>query len=610
MAGSTKRLAIYVALTAAALACDAGTGPGGNPEPELTGLSPDSVELGSLAPPLTVSGTGFLASSRIVVGGNPRPTSYINSTTLRTLLTDADAAIPGSLLVMVVSDTPGGGTSQSLALTIYEGLPAVLGLEPSSTVAGQSNVILAVLGQRFRPGAVIRWDGVDRPTTYVGQQRLRTVLSAADVATVGQHTVEVRQGSAVVDTSFQFTVQNARPTVQSITPPFTAAGRINLTLTIDGAGFVPGAVVRWNGAPRPTTFVSSTRLTVALPDSDLVTAGSVAITVSNPEPAQAPSTAVTYSIDVPGWHNLAMEVGDVIWDPVRGVLYASVLDTDLRYPNRVVALDPMSGEVVRSLVVGSNPKRLAIANDASVLYVALDGAASIRPVDLATFTARQEFPVGVYRSGKILYANDIEVMPGHPGTIAVTLLAHGDWTGEGPIAEVMIFDAGMPRRLSTWSGNQIEFTAPDTLYGVGDGGYARIGVIQLVVTDSGAVQERSVSDLVGLDGGDFDYVNGSFFTAGGGVIDVPEIVARGPLAIYGNVGVDRSTGRVFYLADSTLSVIDGSTLQLVGTDVVHGMPPIGQPLYAPRPLIRWGIDGVAYRTYGRLVIFRTGLAVP
>src|SRR6266513_747159 len=101
MAGSTKRLAIYVALTAAALACDAGTGPGGNPEPELTGLSPDSVELGSLAPPLTVSGTGFLASSRIVVGGNPRPTSYINSTTLRTLLTDADAAIPGSLLVMV-----------------------------------------------------------------------------------------------------------------------------------------------------------------------------------------------------------------------------------------------------------------------------------------------------------------------------------------------------------------------------------------------------------------------------------------------------------------------------------------------------------------------------
>jgi hypothetical protein len=576
----------------------------------LTALSPDSIELGSLGPPLTVLGRGFLPSSRIVVDGNPRLTSYANDTTLRTILTDVDAAIPGVVSVMVVSDTPGGGTSQPLPLTIYEGVPTILGVQPGSAVAGQSSVVLNVLGRRFRSDAVIRWDGVDRPTMYGAQTRLTTVLDAADVATAGEHTVEVRQGSIVVDTSFQFTVLNPRPSVQTITPPFTAAGRVNLTLTIDGAGFVPGAIVRWNGTPRATTFVSSTRLTVAVPDSDVASAGSGAITVSNPEPAQAPSTVVTYPIHAPGRHNLAMDVGDVIWDPVRGVLYASVLDTDLKFPNRVVALDPMSGEVVRSVVVGSNPKRLAIAHDASVLYVALDGAGAIRPIDLGTFTAGPAFPVGLYRSDKILYANDIEVMPGHPGTIAVTLLVHGDWTGEGPIAEAMIFDQGVPRALSTWSGNMIEFTAPDTLYGVGDGGYARIGVIRLVVTDSGAVQDQSVSDLVGLDGGDFDYVNGSFFTAGGGVIDVPQITARGPLALYGNVGGDPSTGRVFYMADTTLSVIDGSTLQLIGTEVVHGMPPIGQTLYAPRPLIRWGIDGVAYRTYGRLVIFRTSLAVP
>ena len=604
------RPAVILTVGVALGACDSGTGPGGSPQPELTDLSPDSVELGSLAPLLTVFGTGFVASSRIVVDGNARPTSFVNSTTLRTILSNSDAAIPGVLSVMVVSDTPGGGTSQPLSLTIYEGVPAVRGLQPSSVVLGPSSVLFAVLGQRFRPGAVIRFDGVDRPTTYVAPERLMTVLGAADVGTAGHHTVEVRQGSIVVDTSLQFTVLNARPSVQAITPPFTAAGRVNVTLTIDGSGFVPGAIVHWNGAPRATTFVSTARLTVAVLDADLATAGSAAISVSNPEPAQAPSTAVTYSIHVPGWHNLVMAVGDVIWDPVRGVLYASVLDTDSEYPNRVVALDPMSGEVLRSLVVGSNPKRLAIADDASVLYVALDGAAAIRPIDLATFTAGPEFPVGVYRYGKILYANDIEVMPGHPGTIAVTLLAHGDWTGEGPIAEVMIFDQGVPRTLSTWSGNMIEFTAPDTLYGVGEGGYARIGVIRLVVTDSGAVQDQEVSGLFGLDGGDFDYVNGSLFTAGGGVIDVPQITARGPLTIDGNVGVDASTGRVFYMVDTTLSVIDGSTLQLIGTEIVRGMPPIGQPIYAPRPLIRWGIDGVAYRTYGRLAIFRTSLAVP
>jgi hypothetical protein len=612
MAGSPKRLALYVALTAAAFdACDSGTGPAGFPQPELTALSPDSIALGSFAPPLTVLGTGFLASSRIVVDGNPRPTSYVNSTTLQTLLTDADAAIPGVLSVMVVSDSPAVGTSQPLPLTIYEGAPTILGLQPSSAVAGQSSLVLAVQGRRFRSGAVIRWDGVDRPTTYATQAQLTTVLGAADLATAGAHTVEVRQGSTVVDTSFPFTVLNSRPSVQAITPPFTAAGQVNVTLIVDGTGFVPGAVARWNGAPRVTTFISSARLTVALHDSDLTNAGSAAVTVSNPDPAQGPSAVVPYAIHVAGWHNLAMDVGDVIWDPVRGVLYASVLDTDSKFPNRVVAVDPMSGQVLRSLVVGSNPKRLAISDDASVLYVGLDGAASIRPIDLATFTARPAFAVGVYQtSGKILYADDIEVRPGHPGTIAVTLYAHGDWTGEGPIAEVMIFDQGVARRLSTWSGNMIEFTSPDTLYGVGSGGYARIGVIQLALTDSGAVQVRSVSDLFGIDGGDFDYGNGTIFTAGGGVIDLPEVTARAPLALGGNVAVDASTRRVFYMLDTTLTVIDASTLQLIGTEVAHGMAPVGQSYYDPKPLIRWGIDGVAYRTYGHLVIFRTSLAVP
>src|SRR5258708_5893765 len=200
MAGSTKRLAIYVALTGAVLACEAGTepGPGGNPEPELTALSPDSVAFGSRGATLTVLGTGFVQTSRIVIDGDLRSTYYADSTTLRTLLNDSDAAIPGMLSVMVVSDTPGGGTSQSLPLTIFEGVPVVQALDPSSTVAGQSSVTLAVLGSRFRSGAVIRWDGVDRPTTYVAADRLRTVLGAADVATVGQHTVEVRQGSVVV----------------------------------------------------------------------------------------------------------------------------------------------------------------------------------------------------------------------------------------------------------------------------------------------------------------------------------------------------------------------------------------------------------------------------
>ena len=139
---------------------------------------------------------------------------------------------------------------------------------------------------------------------------------------------------------------------------------------------------------------------------------------------------------------LALVVGDVAWDPVRGVLYASVRATDTRFPNRVIALDPMTGAVQRSVIVGSDPIKLALSDDMSVLYVALDGAAAIRRVDLTTFTAGLQFPLVTYL-GRILYADDMAVMPGNPGTVAVTHQVHGYSEGKGE--GVAIYDNGVAR---------------------------------------------------------------------------------------------------------------------------------------------------------------------
>ncbi|MFZ0320387.1 MAG: hypothetical protein WAL56_14790 [Candidatus Sulfotelmatobacter sp.] len=40
----------------------------------------------------------------------------------------------------------------------------------------------------------------------------------------------------------------------SLSPVSTAPGGPAFTLTVGGFGFVPGAVVQWNGAPRTTNF--------------------------------------------------------------------------------------------------------------------------------------------------------------------------------------------------------------------------------------------------------------------------------------------------------------------------------------------------------------------
>lgn len=57
------------------------------------------------------------------------------------------------------------------------------------------------------------------------------------------------------------------------------AGAPGGSITVDGGRFVPRSVVRWNGAPRPTTYVGPTRLVAQLSTADLADPGSGEVTV-------------------------------------------------------------------------------------------------------------------------------------------------------------------------------------------------------------------------------------------------------------------------------------------------------------------------------------------
>lgn len=73
------------------------------------------------------------------------------------------------------------------------------------------------------------------------------------------------------------------PVISSLDPPSATANQGDLTLTVNGLNFVDGSVVRWNGAERPTTFVSETVLQVAIDAADLAAVATVTVTVANPQ---------------------------------------------------------------------------------------------------------------------------------------------------------------------------------------------------------------------------------------------------------------------------------------------------------------------------------------
>ncbi len=85
-----------------------------------------------------------------------------------------------------------------------------------------------------------------------------------------------------------------------LVPAGTTPGGPGFTLTVNGAGFVSGAGVSWNGHPLTTTFVSKTQLKAQVPASDIAVAGTASVTVSNPGSAPVASNVAFFSVTTPG----------------------------------------------------------------------------------------------------------------------------------------------------------------------------------------------------------------------------------------------------------------------------------------------------------------------
>jgi len=85
----------------------------------------------------------------------------------------------------------------------------------------------------------------------------------------------------------QYTAANPVPFLsQPLAPASAAPGGSAFNLTVQGTGFASGAAVDWNGAPLSTTLVSATKLMASVPASDIESARTAVITVSNPSPGE------------------------------------------------------------------------------------------------------------------------------------------------------------------------------------------------------------------------------------------------------------------------------------------------------------------------------------
>jgi trimeric autotransporter adhesin len=180
--------------------------------------------------------------------------------------------------------------------------PSLVSISPSSATSGGAAFSLTVTGANFVSSSTVNWNGTARASTFVSSTQMTAAITAADIAAAGTVPVTVNTPAPGGGTSsaVQFTVAaatNPVPSISSLSPGSATAGDTPFTLTVNGTNFVNTSTVKWNGSGRTTTFVSTTQIAASISATDVLTAGTAQVTVTNPAPGGGTSAATAFAVN-------------------------------------------------------------------------------------------------------------------------------------------------------------------------------------------------------------------------------------------------------------------------------------------------------------------------
>lgn len=284
-----------------------------NPTPAISSLSPSSIAAAGPAFTLQITGTGFMSGSRAYFAGQPRNTTFISPTQLDVSVLAGDISNEGTAVVFVFNPLPGGGASQSLEFTVTSPLPILTSMSPGTVAAQPGGLSVFISGSNFLTSSAVNLNGIPVTTVYLGSTGLRGDLPSGAVVAPGTVTITVTNppnAGVGGGTSNPLTLTIVPPlqkfAVTGISPASAQAGGLAFTLTVTGTGFVapaagppssPGSQVTFGLASVPTTFVSSTQLTAAIPASAIALPGNPYVIVTNPNGSA--STPITFTVNSP-----------------------------------------------------------------------------------------------------------------------------------------------------------------------------------------------------------------------------------------------------------------------------------------------------------------------
>jgi IPT/TIG domain len=294
----------------------------------------------------------------------------------------------------------------------------------------------ALLGRVYLEGAIsgrierlVRWGSAGLALATASDSTYGTGgLFLIDGAAVNPNAApDITTGSSV----------NSYIGMKALSPQGTSAGSPDVTITVTGTNFTQDTVVQWtssaNSGALPTSYVSPTQITATIPAANLQSAQSAAVgvfdsTLGNSSLVLNGLTFTVYPASGAATTMTALNLSplDVAWDGANGVLYVGTNDSDPAYPNSILAINPATGAVQRSVPVSADPDLLSVSAGGQYLYVGFLGATSLTQLTLPGLTSPLSWTLndaGISgTSAGPYFAGDVKAAPTSPHTTAVSFV--------------------------------------------------------------------------------------------------------------------------------------------------------------------------------------------
>jgi len=191
--------------------------------PTLTAVSPSQVPQGAFFQDLYLTGSNFLSTSTVLLGGNPIPSTLLSSTLLR-------ARAPANLLnsqatLSLVVQRQNLFTTAALSVGVLPQRPALVTTLPESASQSAGTVTFEFDGGFFPTTVNGEFSGQPKPTTPIDPRRLQVTLGSTDLTTPGLFAVGVRNPvstppRSAVNLAVQASPTSVLPGVTNIIPGF------------------------------------------------------------------------------------------------------------------------------------------------------------------------------------------------------------------------------------------------------------------------------------------------------------------------------------------------------------------------------------------------------